>query len=283
MKIGVIPINIGVQSGEQVIQMAQLVESLGYESAWTFEHVIVPVEYESKYPYDKSGKMGVTPETNMVDPLIALSAVAAATKTLRLGTGVNILSQANPLYVAKQAASLDLMSNGRFMLGVGIGWLKEEFEALGVPFEKRGARFDDYMAAMRKVWAGEVVEHDSDFVKWSGFKSYPVPVQSPMPVVMGGIKGKIHERIAKYGNGWFAPTSDPTELTTHFDKIKAECDKIGRDFSEIEMTTMWPGMGGGDAIKVFEDTGVHRLVVPVFALGPDPAEGLTKLAKEVIN
>ena len=112
MKIGVIPINIGVQSGEQVIQMAQLVEGLGYESAWTFEHVIVPVEYESKYPYDKSGKMGVTPETNMVDPLITLAAVAAATKTLRLGTGVNILSQANPLYVAKQSASLDMISNG---------------------------------------------------------------------------------------------------------------------------------------------------------------------------
>ncbi len=283
MKIGVIPINIGVQSGEQVIQMAQLVESLGYESAWTFEHVIVPVEYESKYPYDKSGKMGVTPETNMVDPLITLAAVAAATKTLRLGTGVNILSQANPLYVAKQAASLDMISNGRFMLGVGIGWLREEFEALGVPFEKRGARFDDYMAAMRKVWAGDVVEHDSDFVKWSGFKSYPVPVQSPMPVVMGGIKGKIHERIAKYGDGWFAPTSDPKELTEHFDKIKAECDKVGRDFSEIEITTMWPGMGGEDAIKVFEDVGVHRLVVPVFALGPDPVAGLTNLAKQVIN
>ena len=122
MKLGIIPINIGAQSGAQLIQSAQFAESLGYESVWTFEHVIVPVDYESKYPYNASGKMGAPPETNFVDPLIALTAIAAATKTIRLGTGVNILSQVNPIYMAKQAASLDFVSNGRFMLGVGIGW-----------------------------------------------------------------------------------------------------------------------------------------------------------------
>ena len=105
MKVGIIPINIGVQSADQIVQTAQLVESLGYESVWTFEHVIVPVNYDSKYPYNKSGNMGAAPETNFVDPLIALSAVAASTKTLRLATGVNILSQVNPIYMAKQAAS----------------------------------------------------------------------------------------------------------------------------------------------------------------------------------
>ena len=139
MKVGIIPINIGVQSADQLVKMAQLAESLGYESVWTFEHVIVPVNYDSKYPYNKSGNMGAAPETNFVDPLIALAAVAASTTTLRLTTEVNILSQVNPIYMAKQAASLDFMSGGRFMLGVGIGWLREEFEALGVPFERRGA------------------------------------------------------------------------------------------------------------------------------------------------
>lgn len=170
MKVGIIPINIGVQSGGQIVETAQLVESLGYESVWTFEHVVVPVNYDSKYPYNKSGSMGAAPETNFVDPLIALAAVASATTTLRLATGVNILSQVNPIYMAKQAASLDFISNGRFMLGVGIGWLREEFEALGVPFERRGARFDDYVTGMRKIWSGEVVEHESDFISWKGFK-----------------------------------------------------------------------------------------------------------------
>jgi probable F420-dependent oxidoreductase len=283
MKFGLIPMNIGIQSMAAMTGLAQLAESVGIESVWTFEHVIVPVNYDSKYPYDKSGKMGVTPETNMVDPLIALTAIAAVTKTLRLGTGVNILSQTNPLYLAKQAASLDMLSNGRLELGLGIGWLQEEFVAMGTPFEKRGARFDDYVAAMRKVWSGEVVEHASEFLNWHGFKSYPVPNQSPLPVIMGGIKGKIHERIARLGDGWFAPTFDTKELTHHLDLVKAQCDVIGRDFTEIEITCMWPGAGGQASIDALAAAGVHRLVVPVMALGGDPAAGIQKLAADYIG
>lgn len=283
MKFGLIPVNIGVQSSEQMIGLAQLAEGRGFESLWTFEHVIVPVNYESKYPYNASGKMGAPPESNFIDPLIALTAIAASTSKIRLGTGVNILSQVNPLYMAKQAASLDMLSGGRFMLGVGIGWLREEFEALGVPFEKRGARFDDYVIAMRKVWAGDVVEHQSEFINWTGFKSYPIPVQNPMPVVMGGIKGKIHERIAKYGNGWYAPAGDPAELKGHLDQIRQKCDEIGRDFSEIEITAMWPGAGGSQAIEALEAVGVHRLVIPIMALGADPVAGVNRIADEYIG
>jgi len=281
MKLGIIPINIGAQSGAQLIQSAQFAESLGYESVWTFEHVIVPVDYESKYPYNASGKMGAPPETNFVDPLIALTAIAVATTTIRLGTGVNILSQVNPIYMAKQAASLDFVSNGRFMLGVGIGWLKEEFEALGVPFERRGARFDDYVEGMRKIWSGDVVEHQSDFISWSGFKSYPLPVQNPFPVVMGGVKGKIWERIAKYGNGWFAPAGDPEELKGHLESLRKACDAVDRDMSEIEITCMWPGMGGQDFLGQLEEAGVHRAVLPMMG-GGDPVERLQKIAEEVI-
>ena len=199
MKIGLIPVNVGVQSTDSMVDLAKAAEDNGFESIWTFEHAIVPVDYKSKYPYSPNGKMGTTPETNFVDPLIALSHVAAHTQTIRLATGVNILPQTNPLYLAKQAASLDFVSGGRFMLGVGIGWLAEEFSALGVPFERRGARFDDYIVAMKKIWSGDVVEHQSEFIQWSGFKSYPVPVQSPLPVIIGGSKGKAFERIALHG------------------------------------------------------------------------------------
>ncbi len=281
MKVGIIPINIGVQSAGDIVQTAQLVESLGYESVWTFEHVIVPVNYDSKYPYNKSGNMGAAPETNFVDPLIALAAVASATTTLRLATGVNILSQVNPIYMAKQAASLDFVSNGRFMLGVGIGWLREEFEALGVPFERRGARFDDYVMGMRKIWSGEVVSHESDFISWNGFKSYPLPIQNPFPVIMGGVKGKIFERTAQLGNGWFAPTGDPAELKSHMKTLQKECDAIGRDISEIEITCMWPGIGGKDFLGELEAVGVSRVVMPMMGQG-DPMETLQKIAEEVI-
>ncbi len=282
MKLGLIPVNIGMNDPAQIIGLAQLAESAGFESVWTFEHVIVPLDYASKYPYNSSGKMGAAPETSLVDPLIALTAIAAATKTIRLGTGVNILSQTNPLLLAKQTASLDFMSGGRFMLGVGIGWLQEEFIAMGTPFEKRGARFDDYVAAMRKVWSGEVVEHQSEFLNWSGFKSYPLPKQNPMPIIMGGNKGKILERIARFGNGWFVPGSDPSELVNQLSQLKTECTRLGRDFGEIEITCMWPGAGGIEALQVLEKAGVHRAVVPLMALGANPMEGIQRLGKEVI-
>jgi probable F420-dependent oxidoreductase len=283
VKFGVIPVNIGVQSVDQMVGLARHAEACGYESVWTFEHVIVPIDYASRYPYNATGKMGVAPETNLVDPLIALAAIAGATSRIRLGTGVNILSQTNALLAAKQAASLDFVSNGRFMYGVGIGWLEEEFAAVGTPFERRGARFDDYVTAMRKVWSGEVVEHESEFLSWHGFKSYPLPVQKPLPVVIGGSKGKIYERIARYGNGWYAPTGSPQELAPMLDELRRVCAREGRDYSSVEITTMWSGQGGAEAVKAFEKIGVHRLVVLAFGLGADPAKGLAELAKQVIR
>jgi probable F420-dependent oxidoreductase len=284
MKIGLIPVNVAVPNTESMIGMAQLAEGLGFESVWTFEHTIVPVDYQSKYPYSADGKMAVTPETNFVDPLIALSAIAAQTKTIRLGTGVNILSQANPLYVAKQAASLDFVSNGRFELGVGIGWLREEFQAAGTPFERRGARFDDYVQAIRKVWSGEVVEHQSDFLDWTGFKSHPLPSQNPLPVVIGGTRGKAFERTARYGNGWFAPTGSPDQLAPMIDELDQACEDLGRDRAEIEITAMWfPNPSDLGDVDRYREMGVGRLVVPLPALGRgNPADNLKAFGERVI-
>jgi probable F420-dependent oxidoreductase len=282
MKVGLIPVNIGVANAEQMVGMSQVAESAGVESVWTFEHVIVPVDYKSKYPYSPNGKMGAAPETNFIDPLIALAVVAAHTKKIRLGTGVNILSQTNPLLMAKQVASLDLVSNGRLMLGVGIGWLQEEFVAMGVPFERRGARFDDYVVAMKKVWSGDVVEHHSEFLNWHGFKSFPLPVQRPhVPVIIGGAKGKIYERIATVGDGWFAPAGDPAELSKSLDELKAVCKRLGRNYSEIEITAMWQPQTGLDTIRKLRDIGVARVVTFAMAAG-DPTDAIKRLGDEVI-
>lgn len=286
MKFALIPVNVGVKSADQMVAMAQKAESAGVESVWTFEHVIVPNDYSSKYPYSPNGKMGTTPETNFIDPLIALSVVAANTTKLRLGTGVNILSQSNPLLLAKQAASLDMISNGRFMLGVGIGWLQEEFLAMGTPFEKRGARFDDYVQAMKKVWSGETVEHKSEFLDWTGFKSYPVPAQKPnLPVHIGGSKGKAFERVAKYGEGWFSPTMSPEQIKPDLDKLKDACAAEGRDISSVEISSMWMFNDEAfDNVKRFEDLGVSRLICPLFGLGTaNPMEGIDKLGNELIS
>jgi alkanesulfonate monooxygenase SsuD/methylene tetrahydromethanopterin reductase-like flavin-dependent oxidoreductase (luciferase family) len=136
---------------------------------------------------------------------------------------------------------------------------------------------------MRKVWSGDVVEHQSEFLNWTNFKSYPLPVQKPLPVIIGGDKGKILERIAKYGDGWFLPPRPPEEFIGMLDDLKKTCDDIGRDYNEIEITMMWPGQGGKEALAALEAMGVHRAVVPIPALGPNPPEGMEKLAKEVIG
>lgn len=282
MKFGLVPVNVGVKSVEQIVGLAQLAESVGIESVWTFEHVMVPQDYASKYPYSADGKMGASPETNFVDPLIALATIAAHTKTLKLGTGVNILSQANPLLLAKQAASLDFVSGGRFMLGAGIGWLREEFDAMGVPYERRGARFDDYVAAMRKVWSGEVVEHRSEFIDWSGFKSYPIPGKAGIPIIVGGNKGKIYERVARHGDGWFLPVDNAAALAEQLVPLAAACAAIGRNPAAIEISCMWNMQGGLDAIKAFEAAGASRIIVPVLALGKDPVAGITRLAEDIV-
>ena len=286
MKVGLIPVNIGVSGLEPMLALAEKAEQVGIESLWTFEHVVVPVDYKSKYPYSADGKMGVTPETNFIDPLVALTAIAARTKRVRLGTGVNILPQTNPLYMAKQAASLDLVSNGRFMLGVGVGWLREEFDALGVPYERRGARFDDYVVAMRKAWKGDVVEHDSEFVRWHGFKTYPIPVQkcrgqNAVPIVVGGSKGKAFARVAKYGDGWYAPTAAVGQLEPLVKQLHAACAQVGRDPKTVEISCMWiPAAENMDAVKRYRELGVSRLIVPVMALGGPPADALDKFANE---
>ncbi len=286
MKIGLIPVNVGVKNADAMLEIARTAETHGFESLWTFEHVIVPIDYASKYPYSGDGKMGVTPETNFVDPLIALAAIAANTDRVRLATGVNILSQTNPLLFAKQVASLDFVSKGRFMLGVGIGWLAEEFAALGVPFERRGARFDDAIQAMRKVWSGDVVEHKSTFLKWQGFKSHPTPVQKPFPVIIGGSKGKAFERIARYGDGWYAPTNNLKQLEALLPSLDAACAAAGRDRSSVEITAMWlPPVEGVDAVPRYEALGVGRLVIPLPALaaGGGAVAGIRRCADEVLS
>ena len=286
MKIGIVPINIGATAApDKLAALARHAESAGVESLWTFEHVIVPVEYESKYPYHPSGKMAASPETPFVDPLIALTFVASQTSTIRLGTGVNILPQANPLLLAKQAASLDYLSGGRLLLGLGVGWLAEEFRAMSVPFERRGVRGNDYLAAMKKVWSGEVVDHESEFLSWHGFKSYPLPVQRPHPpLIIGGNSPAALRRVARFGDGWFAASSKPEDLTRGIAALREETEKAGRDPSRIEITTFWTQAAQGmESVQAYAEAGAARLVAPLATLGDDPSEGIDRLAETVIG
>jgi hypothetical protein len=134
-----------------------------------------------------------------------------------------------------------------------------------------------------QVWSGEVVEHQSDFINWSGFQSYPKPLQEGgVPIIIGGSKGKIFERVAKLGDGWFAPTNDAGSLAPMLEPLKAACADAGRDYNSVEITSMWDNKGGMDAIEAFSDIGVSRVLVPLFALGRDPVAGISQLAEEIV-
>ena len=262
-----------------MIEVAQYAESAGIESVWTFEHVVIPTKYESVYPYKRDGKIPMAPETWLVDPLISLSHVAASTKTIRLGTGVNIFPQTNPMLFAKQVASLDALSSGRVELGIGIGWLAEEYEAMGTPFKRRGARFDDYLSAVKKVWSGDVVEHRSEFLSWHDFKSFPLPAQRPHPpILIGGTSTKTLKRVVESAQGWYAPSS--RELPDGIAKLKELARSAGRPFSTIGLTTSWNVKREPDALTMFEDLGIDRVVPLVWSTGgADPLKTIDAIAE----
>jgi len=266
MKIGLFGINMGHSDAAATLpSLVSKLETVGFESVWTGEHVIIPKDYASRYPYNSSGKLGIPVETPFADPLITLSFIAAHTTELRLATGINILPQSNPMLLAKQAASLDHLSGGRLLLGLGVGWLAEEFKVMDAQFAGRGKRFDDYLMAMKKVWSGETVEHQSDHLDWSGFKSYPLPSQRPHPpIIIGGHSPAALRRTVAMGDGWIAFTKDVTELADSLRKLRAVAEVAGRDPNSIEITALWRGFSDGmKSLEAYRDLGVQRLLVPL--------------------
>ena len=182
MKFGIMFANAGTfASAEGAAKLAVAAESAGFDSIWTVEHIIWPEQYNSDYPYSADGKMPGGSDQPMPDPLVWLAYVAARTTTLKLATGISLLPERHPLVFAKEVATLDSLSGGRVVLGIGIGWLKEEFAALGVPWDRRGPRTEEYMEVMRRVWADDVVSFRGEFVNFDGVVSSPKTGQRSGP------------------------------------------------------------------------------------------------------
>ena len=287
MKIGLFGVNMAREDApESILPLVAKVEALGFDSVWTGEHVVIPKEYVSRYPYNNTGKIGVAMETPFTDPLVTLSFVAAHTSRLKLATGINILPQTNPLLLAKQVASLDHLSGGRVLLGLGVGWLAEEFRAMGVPFENRGKRFDDYLNAMKKVWSGKLTEHQSEFLDWSSFKSFPLPNQRPHPpIIIGGHSPAALRRTVQMGDGWFGFTRDATNLAEIVFKLRIAAEAIDRDPNSIEITALWRDYKlGMDSLETFRQIGVSRLLVPLGLLEREDCDkGLDWLKRNVLD
>jgi len=265
---------------EGLTLLAQTAEEVGVESLWTVEHVVVPMGYESTYPYSRDGKMPGSEEAPIPDPLVWLTYAAAVTKKIKLATGIIILPQRHPFYLAKEAATLDILSGGRFMLGIGVGWLEEEFKALNVPFKSRGAITDESVVALRDLWSDGASEHKGEHYNWPTVESNPKPLAGKVPIIVGGHSKASARRAARLGDGFFPARAD--KLDECLTELKAECSRIGRDAGEIEITT--GSIPTPDEVKRLEDMGVSRFTVGPPGFTPDALrEGLEKLGNELIS
>jgi probable F420-dependent oxidoreductase len=280
MKFGLLFANVGpFGQPEGLIHLAQTAESVGFESIWTVEHVVVPKDYQSKYPYSRDGRLPGSESAPIPDPFVWLAYAAAVTQKIKLATGILILPQRHPFYVAKEAATLDVLSRGRFILGVGIGWLEEEFAALGIPFASRGARTEESIAALRSLWGKGPSAHRGEHYAWSSVESNPKPVNGRVPVVIGGHTRGAARRAARVGDGFFPGRAD--KLEECLGELAAECARIGRDPAEIEITTGGPPKL--DELKRLQDRGVARITFGPPGFSPEDVKaGLEKLGNEII-
>ncbi|GLY53949.1 TIGR03619 family F420-dependent LLM class oxidoreductase [Lentzea sp. NBRC 102530] len=244
MDFGVQGLNIGDEAGPQATRrLAQLAESLGYRSWWASDHVVLPSPRVDPSPSE--------PDTVIVDPLTHLSYVAAVTSTLELATGIVILPQRNPLVLAKQVASLDLLSGGRFTLGVGAGYLEPEMTAVGASFGERGAITDEYLDAMDQLWHADVPAFAGEHVSFSGVDAFPKP--SNVRVVVGGHSPSAFRRAVTRAQGWFG-IGTPSDIRGHLARFPARPDGF-----RISVSTQVPLTAA--VVREYEDLGVDELVI----------------------
>jgi probable F420-dependent oxidoreductase len=209
-------------------------EGLGFDSLWVAEHVVLFDEYGSKYPYSPDGRLPARPTSGVLEPFTSLAYLAAVTSRIRLGTGILLVPQRNPVYTAKEAANIDWLSGGRLDLGVGVGWLAEEFRAVGVPWPRRGERTRSYLEVMRRLWCDEVSEYKDEFYELPACRQFPKPVQKPhVPIHFGGESDAALQRTADIGQGWYGFNLEPDGVAERLTRLDRMLAANGRKRSDL--------------------------------------------------
>jgi probable F420-dependent oxidoreductase len=272
MDVGLfVPLGSGNATPELMRAVGREAEERGFESIWVAEHVVLFDEYDSTYPYDPSGRFPTGGDAGLLEPFTALTYLAAVTDRIRLGTGICLVPQRNPVYTAKAVTDLDALSGGRVEFGVGVGWLREEFEALGAPFDRRGQRADEYLAAMRSLWSDEVSEFHGELYDLRPCRMYPKPVQQPHPPVhVGGESDAALRRVARLGQGWFSFGRLPEDLPAALDRLDAALAAEGRTRADITLTVSpYLHPVTPESVARYAELGVDRLVVLCLAFNLD--------------
>lgn len=270
-------------------RLAFAAEAAGFESVVAIEHVVIPTNYTSRYPYSESGRMSSGVETPRPDPLAWLTYVGALTSRLKLITGVLVLPQRNPLVLAKHLATIDHLTGGRLELGIGVGWLREEFEALGVPWGRRGARTNEYIQAMRALWDRDDVSFEGEFVSFKGMSCNPKPTRGRVPIIVGGNSRPAIRRAGQFGDGYFPATGEASyDVGDAIKALQQEARAVGRDPREIEIMAgcpdALPGSGKDPLTSVTASAaiGVNRVVLPLSAFEADLEGMLAEFGEKVI-
>jgi probable F420-dependent oxidoreductase len=254
LKFGLTSINSGATSyPEALVRLARAAETAGFDSLWAGEHHVLP-ESSERFP----------PTNRILNPVVALTFVAAHTRTIRLGTGILLLPQHQPLILAKELASLDVLSGGRLIVGIGVGWAEAEYEALGVPFHERGARADEYLAAMRTIWSEEKPAYHGRYVSFQEVQAYPHPVQQPTPpIVIGGRAPAVLRRTVEQANGWYGFALDLDEIASVLAQLREAAIRYHRPASlgELEISVNPRVPLDKKTAQRFAELGVHRLIL----------------------
>jgi probable F420-dependent oxidoreductase len=259
-------------------------EELGVHSLWVPEHVVLFDDYASRYPYSADGRIPAPPGSGMLEPFTTLSFLAACTSTVRLGTAICLLPQRNPVYAAKEVATLDWLSNGRVDFGIGVGWLKEEFEVVNVPWERRGARTDEYLEVMKALWCEDPSSYQGEIYTLPPCNMHPKPLQAPHPPLhMGGESDAALRRVARTGQGWFTFNRLPADIPEGLERLGRALEAAGRDRSEVTVTVC-PYFNGctPEMVEQYAEAGVDQVVALVFAMtAEDMAPALDQLRPSV--
>jgi probable F420-dependent oxidoreductase len=287
MKIGLFaPLANPFATPEYVATLGCAAEERGFDSVWVAEHVVLFDEYQSAYPYAADGRIPVAPGSGILDPFVALGYMAASTKTLRLGTGICLVPQRNPVYTAKEAVTVDWLSNGRLELGIGVGWLAEEFEALGVPFDRRGARCRAYIEVMRTLWCDDVSQYDGEFYQLKPTRQFPKPVQRPHPPIhFGGESDAALRRVADIGQGWYGFGLMPDAAGERLRKLRSMLERRGRSIDDVEISVC-PYMREAtpEMIKQYREAGVDRVIVVAASRDGDQlVKSLDAIASSIVE
>jgi probable F420-dependent oxidoreductase len=279
MRVGLHALGIGAGARPEIIRaVAVAAEEAGFATLWSGEHVVLVDEPRSRYPYSADGTIAVRPDADWLDPLLGLSFAAAVTSRIGLATGVLLLPEHNPVLVAKQAATLDVLSGGRFTLGIGIGWSADEFAALGVPFTRRAQRTAEYAAAMRTLWADDAASFDGEFTRFEAVRVYPKPVRARrIPIVLGGNSDPALKRAAAFGDGWYGFNLQADAVAGRIGALAGYCRQHGRDLGRL---TVAIALGDPDpgVLPELAAAGVTEFVV-VEAPPSDPAAATAWVAE----